>query len=213
MITGSGQRRTNDGRTAQRYLPLSVREQPSDGRTEGDSKEKHRQELSVKRVFICALHLLHGPDDVGPIQQVTVPVRCLVASWQIRHSQARGRFGYSRGEGQEEDDVKAQQEGHHKRHIASGVARTIFAAWLWRLRRVCPCSLQTSTSSRRHLPPASCERTRSRCYQFWIAFVKLLMHGDYCYPCATNQKGCFRGAGVAARRFLFSSEHSARRRS
>ena len=29
------------------------------------------------------------------------------------------------------------------------------------------------------------------------------MYGNYRSPCATNQKGCFRGAGVAARPFLF----------
>src|SRR5215211_8659415 len=118
---------TNDGKRAECSLSLSVPEQPSDAQPEGDRKEKHCQELSVQRVLFCVLRLLPGRGEVAPVQRMTVPVRFLIEAWQIRHSQGRGHFGSSRWQGQEED-AKAHQEGHHKRHTASDVAKTMFAS-------------------------------------------------------------------------------------
>ena len=61
----------------------------------------------------------------------------------MRHSQGRGHFRSTRWQGQQED-TKAQQEGHHNRPKASDVARTVLAFWPSRFHRVSPYSVHTS---------------------------------------------------------------------
>jgi hypothetical protein len=116
----------NESQRAQWPLPLSVPEQPSDAQPEAERKEKHCQELSAQRGLFSILGLLPGHDEVGAVQLLIVPVRCLIDTWQIRHIQVRGHFRSSRWQGQEED-AKVNQEGNHKRPKASDVAKTVFA--------------------------------------------------------------------------------------
>ena len=68
----------NAGQRAQCSLPLSVREQPSDGRPKGDRKEKHCQEFSIQWGLFCVLRLLPKHDKVRLVQRVTSPIRCLI---------------------------------------------------------------------------------------------------------------------------------------